>query len=123
MNETFISRLDNFHFGKKRNVIFSLEVDSDSFYSLKQLRKLHKDLGYIISMEDEIKNKGAMQRADIPTDGIDIMCSRGIEKNKMQMEYIFVSCASGQFYLHSLSEAQAMCDMLDSIIKDEEGKR
>lgn len=120
MKKIFVSRVDNFVMGKKRSVAFTLDLPNDDYYNLSELNDLRKDLDFLTTHEE--KFKGISQSKAMDNKGVSVMLDRTVAQNALEFSAIYIKSDEGLLSLESFDDAQAMCNMIESVLLNEDMK-
>lgn len=106
----YMNRVDVYQPGKKRNVMFTINLDGDNYYSIDELKSLRKIIDSAINQEKDV--------ADLAQETIIHECElttsffQSVTPNGLKFDYIQVSSPKGCFYLNSKKEISKLISVL-----------
>jgi|GEM_PF-4956786 len=105
-----MNRIDVYQPGKKMNVVFSLNIDSDGYYSIADLKDLRNKIDTAILMEKDLRQLD--QSTVIRESELTTSLHRSVTSTGLQFDYVQVSSPKGCFYLNSKKEMLTLISFL-----------
>lgn len=119
MKNISITRYDNMSPDHKRNVRFSIE-SCHEFCSASDLKSLKKDLEFLAESEADIKKNGYSQYRDFEPKSVNVQLEREVAGAKLEFGAVYVSSSTGLLSLEAVEDVQAMCNMIESVLLNEQ---
>ncbi len=119
MRNISIIRYDNMSPNHKRNVRFSIE-SCNEFCSYSDLERLQEDLASLNEFNREIIQNGYSQHNDFEPKGVNVQLEREISSDNIEFVAVYVSSSTGLLSLEAVEDVQAMCNMIKSVILNEQ---